>query len=355
MAERPPAASRSRGPLAELTLVRIREFLREPEAVFWSFVFPLLLAAGLGIAFRDRAPEAVHAGVVGAASATDGAADALRAAGIAVERLADDSAAAHALRTGRIALAVHRDAAGRTEYRFDPTRPEARTARLQVDAALQRAAGRRDPLATRDAHVREPGSRYIDFLVPGLLGMNLMGDGVWSIAFAIVTARKQRLLKRLAATPMSRADYLLSFLLSRLLFLVLGTTLFLGFAALAFGVPFRAGLAPIVAVSLLASFTFGALGLLIASRARTVEAVSGLANAMMLPMWVCSGVFFSATNFPAAVQPFIQALPLTATVDALRASMLQGAPLASVGGELAIVGAWAVVPFVVALRIFRWR
>jgi ABC-2 type transport system permease protein len=344
-----------RSALVELTLVRIREFVREPEAVFWSFVFPLLLAGGLGIAFRDRPPEAVHAGVAGATPAADSAAAALRAAGVLVERLADDSAAGHALRTGRVALVVRRGPDGAAEYRYDPTRPEARNARLQVDAALQRAAGRHDALAARDAHVVERGSRYIDFLVPGLLGMNLMGDGVWSIAFGIVTARKQRLLKRLSATPMSRVDFLLSFLLSRLLFLALGLAVFLGFAALVFDVPFRGGLAPIVAVSLLAAFTFGSLGLLVSSRVKTIEGVSGLANAVMLPMWVCSGVFFSATNFPDAVQPFIQALPLTATVDALRASMLQGASLGAVGHELGIIAAWAAVPFVVALRIFRWR
>ena len=103
------------------------------------------------------------------------------------------------------------------------------------------------------------------------------------------------------------------------------------------------------------ALTFSALGLLVASRARTVEAVSGIANFVMLPMWIFSGVFFSAANFPAALQPFIQALPLTATVDSLRAVMLQGAPLASLGGELAVIAVWLVVPFVVALRIFRWR
>lgn len=342
--------------IVELTLVRLREFLREPEAVFWTFVFPLLLAGGLGIAFRNRPPDVVRAGVIAGTPAMRATADSLAATpGLAIERFGDDSAAARALRAGSVAIVVAPGAGAGVEYRFDPTRPDARTARLEVDAAVQRAAGRSDVRPVREATVREHGSRYIDFFIPGLLGMNLMGSGIWSIAFSIVTARSKRLLKRLSATPMSRLQYLLSFLLSRLLFLVVEVAVLVGFGVLAFGVPVRGSLVSLAFICLLAAFAFSAIGLLVASRAKTVEAVSGLANLVMLPMWIFSGVFFAASNFPAAVQPFIQLLPLTATVDALRATMLQGAPLLSLAGELAILAGWLVVPFVVALGIFRWR
>ncbi len=340
--------------IVELTLVRLREFLREPEALFWTFGFPLLLAAGLGIAFRSRPPETVRVGVLASAPAAARAAlDSV--APIAPQALADDSAAAPALRTGAVALVVAPDGAGGVEYRFDPSRPEARLARLATDEAVQRGAGRRDPLAVREATVAERGSRYIDFFIPGLLALNLMGSGIWSIAFAVVTARNRKLLKRLVATPMSRAQYLASFLISRLVFLVLELAALVGFGVFVFDVPLRGSVGTLLLVSLVGALTFSALGLLVASRARTVEAVSGIANFVMLPMWIFSGVFFSAANFPAALQPFIQALPLTATVDSLRAVMLQGAPLASLGGELAVIAVWLVVPFVVALRIFRWR
>jgi ABC-2 type transport system permease protein len=359
--------------LRELTLVRLREFIREPEAIFWTFAFPLLLAGGLALAFRSRPPETIRVGVLATSAAAangaaangvagdgvagDGAlAAALRAdSGLAVVPLADDSVAARALRTGAVALVVAPAPGAGVEYRFDPSRPEARTARAAVDDAVQRAAGRRDPVAVAEVQVREHGSRYIDFLIPGLLGLNLMGSGIWSIAFAVVTARQKKLLKRLAATPMSRAEYLLSFLLSRLLFLVVEVALFVGFGMLAFDVPLRGSLLALAAVCLLGALAFSALGLLSASRARSVEAVSGIANLIMLPMWILSGVFFSSANFPAVAQPFIQALPLTAAVDALRAIMLQGAPLTALGAELAVLAAWLVVPFVVALRVFRWR
>lgn len=345
---------RVRPALLELTLVRLREFMREPELMFWTFVFPLLLAGGLGIAFRSRPPETSRIGVVSTVPVET--AEALRLAdGIEVEILDGDSAAIRALRTGAVALVVAPRTDGGVEYRFDPSRPDARTARLVVDDVVQSSAGRSDPVTVLESTVQERGSRYIDFFIPGLLGLNLMGSGIWSIAFAIVTARNKKLLKRLAATPMSRMQYLMSFLLSRLAFFVIEVAVLIGFGTLVFDVPLRGSLASLVFAALLAALSFSALGLLVASRSRTVEAVSGLANLVMLPMWIFSGVFFSAANFPAALQPFIQALPLTAAVDVLRAIMLQGTPLSALGGELALITAWLVTTFTVALWIFRWR
>ena len=353
MADR-PQGDRVRPAIVELTLVRLREFVREPEAMFWVFGFPLLLALGLGIAFRNRPPESIRIAVVAPApAAVVTALDS--AAGLALERLVDDSAGARALRNADVALVVAPGPDGGIEYRFDPSRPDGRAARQLADDAIQRGAGRRDPLMVRESTISERGSRYIDFFMPGLLGLNLMGSGVWSIAFAVVSARKQKLLKRLVATPMSRAQYLMSFLVSRLFFLVLEVGALLGFGALVFDVPVRGSFGTLAAVCLVAALTFSAIGLLVSSRARTVEAVSGLANFVMLPMWIFSGVFFSAANFPDSLQPLIQALPLTATVDALRAVMLRGAPLASVMGELGLLLAWLAVPFVIALRVFRWR
>ena len=350
-------SSGTRSAIVELTLTRLREFLREPEAVFWTFGFPLLLAAGLGIAFRSRAPESLRVGVQGTAQATETLVKALKSdRRLLVDVLDSDSAAGAALRTGKVALViVPRGNPEGVEYRFDPARPDARTARLLVDQAVQRAAGRQDPVTVRESTVRERGSRYIDFLIPGLLAMNLMGSGIWSIAFGVVTARNKKLLKRLVATPMSRSQYLLSFLLSRLAFLFVEVGFLVGFGMLVFGVPQRGSILTLALVSLIAALAFSALGLLVASRVRTIEAVSGLANLVMLPMWIFSGVFFSAANFPGVMQPFIQSLPLTATADALRGTMLQGASLASVSGELALIALWGIVPFAVALRMFRWR
>ena len=341
--------------LRALVLVRLREFFREPEAVFWTYLFPIVLAGGLGIAFRNQAPAPVR---VGWAAWGDSAPE-LRAAldrdsAFVVVPFPDSASAAIALRNGRVALLV--EAAGGTlRYRYDETRTESPAARLAVDDALQRAAGRRDALHSATQLIHERGSRYIDFLLPGLIGLNLMGSGVWGTGFSIVDARRKKLLKRLLATPMSKAEYLGSFPLAQLVLLCLEVTSILLFGVLVFGVPVRGSLVAMAGVCILGSLTFGALGLLAAARPRTVEGASGLMNLILMPMWVVSGVFFSADRFPAVIQPVIRALPLTALVDALRQLMLEGGTLSSVAAQMVVLAAWLVLSFVAALRIFRWQ
>jgi ABC-type multidrug transport system permease subunit len=339
----------SRHPLLELTLVRFREFVREPEAIFWVFVFPILLAAGLGLAFRNRPAEVLKVAATGPALVR-----ALRLEKRLDVRPLNPSLAVEALRQGKVALVVETAPSGVT-YRFDDTNPDGRAARQLANDAIESAAGRSNPVPAVDRLMREPGSRYIDFLIPGLLGMNMMGSAIWGMGFAVVDARRKKLLKRLVATPMPRYYYLLSFILSRLFMLVVEVGVVAGFGMLVFGVPMRGSLAGFGAVCLAGSLAFCSLGMLIASRARTIEAASGLMNVVMMPMWILSGVFFSAERFPDALQPAIRALPLTALIDALRASMLQGAALAHVAPQLGILVGWMVLCFGLALKLFRWK
>ncbi len=366
-------------PLAELTLTRIREFVREPEVIFWVFIFPVLLACALGIAFRNTAPEKIRIAVE-AEGQTTATSMAMAQTVAALEKSTDvvpvvlgHDDAARALRTGSVALVVR--AAGpevsdsinqisgsRSQnafpplvYRYDPTRPESRTARLAVDNVLARAQGAAAGLNAREETAVEPGARYIDFLIPGLIGLNLMGSGMWGLGFAIVSARGKKLLKRFAATPMRRSHYLLSFMLSRLIFLSLEVAALVAFARLVFGVVVHGSLIDVAVCAIVGALAFSGLGLLVAARPRTVEGVSGLMNFVMLPMWLLSGTFFSAARFPNWFQPIIKALPLTALNDVMRAVMNDGMPLVTHWTQLAIVLAWGLVSFVVALRIFRWQ
>ena len=342
-------------PLAQLVGARFKEYMREPEALFWSFGFPILLAIGLGIAFRSKPADVVHVAIVSGTKRSASMTDALRRdKGLAVEQLSADSADV-ALRTGRVALVVVPSDSGPVRYEYDDTRPDSRAARLMANDAAQRGAGRADVVPVTDRQVREAGSRYIDFVVPGLLGMTIMGGGIWGLGFSIVDQRRRNLLKRLVATPMSRAQYLASYLLSRLVLLAIEGGVLLTFSTLVFGVPMRASLVTVSLVVLVGALAFGGLGLLIASRSRTIEGVSGLMNLTMLPMWVLSGVFFSSENFPRVIQPVIKALPLTATNDALRASMLRGVELPGLWPQFAVLIAWMVICYTIALRIFRWR
>jgi len=351
--------------LGHLTLCRAKEFVREPEAVFWVFLFPVLLAVSLGLAFREKAPDKIPVGVIseGGSGTTNpvatpalNALEALKRSPQLAPRAYTEAAGREALRTGRISLLVLPGAAGKPpKVILDETRPDARTARLEAEDALQRAAGRQDPLAVGTEKLTEPGARYIDFLIPGLLGLNLMGTGIWSLTFSIAVARQRRVLKRLVATPMHKADYLLSQILGRMIFLIPELIILIGFGWIAFGVAVHGSILLLLLTSLLAAMSFCGLGLLTGSRVSTMEGASGLGNMILLPMWLLSGTFFSSERFPDAVQPLIKALPLTALNQALRAIINEGHGLAEIWPQLAIVAAWGFVSFVVALKIFKWK
>jgi ABC-2 type transport system permease protein len=333
-------------------LARVREFVREPEAVFWVLIFPIALAFALGIAFRTKGDEPVYAGVL----AGPGSSEMVTALGSSPgihARIVQPDQMDRALRDGEVQVIIL--PGPQPTYRFDPSRPESRLARLAVDGELQRRAGRTDRFTAGEQPMQVVGARYIDWLIPGLLGMNIMGTGMWSVGFAIVWARTKNLLKRLAATPMSRPQYLLAHILARMVFLGIEVGALLIFAKLVFSVSTRGSLFLLAGVAVLGALAFGGIGLLVASRARTIEAVSGWMNAVMLPMWVLSGVFFSSANFPAVIQPVIRLLPLTALNNALRGVMLDGLPLARLVPEILVLALWGALSFAVALRIFRWR
>jgi len=338
-------------PIFELFLCRMRMFYREPDAIFWTYGFPVLLTIGLGVAFRTKPPDKVQVAVEDAPALRE------------IRRMLETDQSFQTLvgsvaqcetwiRKGEADIAVlHSDG---VEYRSDPTRPEAAIARLKVDEAIQRAAGRTDVVTIKDAHVTAPGARYIDFLIPGLLGMNLMGGGLWGIGFVTVDMRIRKLLKRLVATPIRKRDFFLSLIGSRMVFTIPEMLLLLVTGWLLFRVAIEGSLVSIAIVTGVGALSFAGLGLFLASRARKIETISGLMNAVMLPMWIFSGIFFSSKRFPDVLQPFIQALPLTQLNNALRAVITDGAPLHSQWLPLSILAAYGFVSFVLALRWVRW-
>lgn len=340
-------------PLTELTRARLLEFVREPEVLFWVFIFPIGMALALGFAFRDKAPEPVAVGITGTAQ-TSVLREAMARSSLLKPQLfssLDEGRAA--LRTGKIALLIQNGSP--IVYWYDPTRPDSRLARFEVDKAVQEASGRRDSAPVRDELVSEKGSRYIDFLMPGLLGLNLLSTSVWGIGYSIVNARIKKTLKLMTATPMTRSDFLLAQMLSRFVLLALEAAVIVAFGILVFQVPLRGSPAALALLCVLCGLSFGGLGLLCGSRVQTLEGVNGLINLILVPMWLFSGVFFSPERFPKALHAPIEALPLTAANEALRAVMLEGRSLATLPSQLAILAAWGVVSYVIALKIFRWR
>jgi ABC-type multidrug transport system permease subunit len=339
-----------------LLKARLLELKREPEVVFWVFVFPLLLALGLGVAFRNKPADAASVAIITGTGSQNAQALLARSPQhdlFKIHVLSPDEARL-GFRLGKFDLVIEPNPSGGFEYRYDPARPESVLARSEVNDALQAAAGRKDVVATTAVTSSEPGSRYIDFLIPGLLGMNLMNSGMWGIGFALVDMRQRKLLKRFVGTPMRRGDFLLAIMTSRLLLMFIEVGLLLVFGVIFFHLRVLGSLFSIALIGALGSVTFGGVGLLTASRAQKIESVSGLINLVMMPMWIFSGVFFSYERFPAVIHPVIKALPLTALNDALRASILEGTPLTQQWPRLVILCLWGGISFVLALKWFRW-
>lgn len=348
-----PGQARLRA-ITQLALARFRLFYREPGSMFWTFGFPIVLSIVLGIAFRNRDPEPVVVAVEASARAEHARALLAAAEDVKVQILPSEEAG-QALRTGKVSLVVVPSEDATYTYRYDPTRPESRLARSVTDDVLQRGEGRKDAYQPETKVVTEPGSRYIDFLIPGLIGLGLMSTGLWGIGFSLAEMRTKKLIKRLTATPMRRSDFLLSFLLVRAVLLPIELAPLLLFARFVFGVGVQGSFVTLFVTALVGGLTFAVMGLFLACRAENPQIVSGLINVVSFPMYLCSGVFFSSSRFPDALQPVIRWLPLTALNDALRATMIDGAGIAQVADKLLMIGGWGVVCFVLAVRLFKWR
>ncbi len=332
-----------RHPIWEITLARLREFYREPGALFWVFGFPVIMAVVLGIAFADKAPEKPRVALVDSPGSA-GLRTALDPALVELFPM-DRHAADIALRKGTMDVALISEKDGGVTFLYDSTRAEARIARMTVNDVIQRAKGRTDALVTADLTPTIPGSRYIEFLIPGIIGLNIMGSSMWGVGYSLVHSRKKRVLRRLAATPMRRSHFLLGYMLFRMLFLVWEIATLLLFAYLAFGVVVQGNLLTVALCAGLGAMAFVGLSLLVASRTESLEAASGWMNFLMMPAWLLSGTFFSYERFPTAFHPLIKALPLTALNDAMRAVFNEAASVADIWPNLLILSAWATVSF----------
>ena len=342
--------------MKRMVITRLIEFIRRPEAIFWVYGFPLLMVLVLGTAFQSKPVEKITVDLQAGQDSTwlKEFESAMTGDERIVFEVLDEKECRQRLKSGKSDLYVRTGDDGMVEYVFDEARPGSVVAREAVNKLLQKSAGQKDPVASADVKFEEPGGDYIDWLIPGLLGMGLMGGGLWGVGFAIVDMRIRKLLKRFLATPMKRSHYLFSIMVSRLLFMIPEMILLLVFARLFFGVQIQGSVVDVIVLILVGSFQFSGIGLLIASRCRTMEAVSGLMNLTMLPMWTLSGIFFSYERFPEMFHPLIKLLPLTPLIDALRAVMVDGASIATQWPELVIMTIWRVVSFAVALWIFRW-
>ena len=338
--------------LREIVRTTFSEFLRTPEALFWTYGFPLVMALVLGVSFQAKEKPPVHIGLAANADAA-----ALRTAlrnepRVVLHELSADKER-ETLARGDVDLVLSGTPTA-PKFWFDPTRPEADLAKVLVEATLRRAATHNDPVRVEVQEERQPGSRYIDFLIPGLIGLNLLGSGLWGLGYRIVEMRQKKLLKRLMTTPMGRAEFLIGFVAARMLLSVPESFLVILFGILTFGVPVLGSWFWIAAVIVAGAACFGGIGLLVAARPKTLEGVAGLMNLVQLPMWLLGGTFFSVKHFPEWMRPIVDILPLTLFNDTLRELMRGGGEASGAVVVVLVLGGLAVVCFGVAVRVFRW-
>lgn len=326
-----------------------REFWRSKEAVFWTYGFPVLMALVLGFAFQPGPLPPVPIAVVKGGDAV-GLEALQRQPRLRVEVLAPEVADA-ALARGRVDLVV-RFEGGALVLRGHPQRAEAELATLLVERTL--AADTRSAPPFRHEAEERPGARYIDFLIPGLIGLNLLGAGMWGVGFNLVQMRTQQLLRRLAVAPMRRSEFLLGYLLGRFVLVVPEAAAIVLFGTLLRDVPCRGSLTALALLVVVGGFTFSSLGFLLAARARTIEGIGGLMNLFQLPMWLLGGVYFSVERLDGVVRGVAEALPLTHLNRALRNVMLEPASLADALPTLLGLGGFGLLCFLLGLRWFRW-
>ena len=328
------------------------EFWRSPAAVFWTYGFPLMMALVLGFAFQPSQPKPVPVAIVASPGANMVMASLAASDRLKVELLPAE-AADQALARGRVALLIKVDAEGPV-LRSDPTRPEAELAHLLVERTLRDAReGERTEL--RSEVEDRPGSRYIDFLIPGLIGLNLLGAGMWGVGFNLVQMRVQNLLRRIFVTPMRRSEFLVGYLVGRSVLVLPEALAILLFGTLLWGVPFRGSYLAVLLVILIGGWTFTGIGVLCASRARTTETIGGLMNAVQLPMWILGGTFFANEALEGPVRWIAECMPLTHVNRTLRDVMLEPGTLGDVWLPLVALAVTGLACFGLALRLFRWQ
>jgi ABC-type multidrug transport system permease subunit len=348
--------NRGVGAFRLLFVFRLRTCYRDPAVLFWMFVFPVLAMLALGLAFRPGVPGPFTVGVLGSDARVKAAV--ASAPELQVRVLADADEADRALGRGEVGLVVV--AADPPRYRFDPTRESALIARLLVDRQLLAASGR-PPVHVVLEPVDRPGIRYVDFFVPGLIGMQYMNTLLLGVGYSLVEMRARRMLRRFVVTPMPRYQLLLAQLTSRLFLAWIMSAWLLAIGHFVFGVQIRGSLLDVALLVLLGGFAFAGISLAVAARLTSSETALGVVTVISVPMVLFSGVFFSSSGFPFSTSGMpdwirvpASVLPLTIFNDSLRALVNEGDRLASMPGAVAALAAWGLVPFVIALRTFKW-
>jgi ABC-type multidrug transport system permease subunit len=357
-------------PFFVLTVSHLKEFVREPSAMFWSFGFPILMAIGLGLAFSGK-KEIMHGVALipssnpqevlvrntffGGGTATDTLID---------KRFENENGRtryvfhitswdnAEVLMKRGVISSILTEEKGKIIYHYDPLNPEAELIQIQLSnffkyGDLGQDTGSIKPLKTL-------GMRYIDFLIPGLLTLGVMMSIMWGVCYSLIEKRSKKLLRRMVATPMRKTDFMTSYWASRLILTIFDTAVLLIFGYFFFGVVIQGSIAALILIFLAGNIAFFGMAILISSRTSNTQVGNGLISLITTPMMVVSGIFFSYQNFPPWAIKVIQWLPLTKFTDEVRGIVNEGAGILDVLDGVAILGIFGAVTFFIGLRVYKW-
>lgn len=365
-----------RRPIVQLILIQLREFYREPGILFWAFVFPIAMAWGLGIAFTHKIEQKRNIAFIECTAQPDtqfrkilnrfSKTDTALVNGIKYSiRIGNDkigytnfrfmpatweNARKH-LKSGSILLIIE-EKEGKLLYHYDPFSSEAQLTYMQLSSFINKGSSIESEAEIRP--LTQKGSRYIDFLIPGLIAMDLMMSTLWGISYSLIEKRSKKLLRRMVATPMKKSSFLFAQLIARLILNIFEALILFVFANYYFGFTLEGKFVTLVILYLSGMLCFTGISILLSSRTSNTYVGNGLINAIVMPMTVLSGIFFSYHNFPDVVLPYIQAFPLTMLADGLRGIFIEGTGLKEIILPSLVLSGIGITTFITGLKIYKW-
>jgi ABC-type multidrug transport system permease subunit len=350
--------------LRELYLMHLREFFRDWEIILWSVLLPVAMAWVLGVAFVQKKVTTRQIAVVGdlrQSSELREVINEIENRNISRPKKSNDhsvfrftftdrEAALRLLRKGKIVLFIELSDEGVVRFHLDPANETSYLSYLILSRRLsqERVEMQLTPVSTH-------GNRYIDFLIPGLIALGIMNSCLWGIGYVIIEYRMKKLMRRMIATPVSRAVILASFFLSRMTINFVEAALLFLFGYLYFGFKLQGDIGSVLLLFVSGNIAFAGLAFLLASRADNTRTGNGVINAFSIPLMLASGIFFSYTNFPEAIQPLLQYSPLALLADAFRTIFNSVGESREILIPAAILNAFGVFCFSISLKIFRWH
>jgi ABC-2 type transport system permease protein len=343
--------------LYQLTLSTFRVFFREPAVIFWAVLFPIIMAWVLGIAFSNKGESVRTVYVTGSEKIPEKISgekvfgeDIGNPFRIKFQKTSEQEAV-KAIKQGLIVIYLEVDGDSLI-YHFDPVNSDAQLTHLILERGLNEKLTEGDKTSIR--RLQTKGTRYIDFLIPGLIALGIMNSCIWGIGWTLIETRMKKLLRRMVATPMKKSVFFSSYIVTRIILGGFETLLLLLFTRLYFGTEILGSVAAFLVVFLAGIFAFSGIAILVASRTSKTEVANGLVNAVTLPMMILSGIFFNYHNFPGWAVPVIQALPLTLLADSIRSIFIEGAGLTEILKPVAILSTTGLVTIILGLKVFRW-